>query len=86
MFLHLSVSHSVHRGWLPLGPGGVHPVDRRPQADTPRADTHPPLRRPQQRMVRILLECNLVQNASNSLDVIRMSGVYYADNQILKTF
>ena len=48
MFLHLSVSHSVHRGCL-----GRHPS----------TEGHPPPpRRPMQRTVRILLECILVQS------------------------
>ena len=34
MFLYPSVNHSGHRGCLPLGPGGVHPLDTPP-------DTHP---------------------------------------------
>ena len=36
MFLHLSVSHSVHRGGLPLVQGDV--CHTHPWADTPRAD------------------------------------------------
>ena len=74
MFLHLSVSHSVHRGGC-LGdmtpvkhsPGQTPPwADTLPQADTPWADTphqvrqSPPGRRLLQRTVRILLECILV--------------------------
>ena len=49
MFLHLSVSHSVHRG----GGAVIHPPGRH---NPPR----PPSRRPLQRTVRILLECFLV--------------------------
>ena len=54
MFLHLSVSHSVHKG-----------VVYTPQEDTPnpQADTPPP-RWPLNRAVRILLECILVTYCS----------------------
>ena len=62
MFLHLSVSHSVHgaRGCL-----ADNPLGRHPQADTPTPTQcmlgcTPPSRRPLQRTVRILLECFLV--------------------------
>ena len=41
MFLHLSVSHSVHRGlgdvW-PTPPELTPPIGRHPQAETPQAD------------------------------------------------
>ena len=56
MFLHLPVSHSVHRRG-----GGVHPPGRHHVADIPLADT--PSRQPRrslQRTVCILLECILV--------------------------
>ena len=58
MFLHLSVSHSVHGGVSTSVHAGIHT----PQADTPLLGRHPPSpsRRPLQRMVRILLECFLV--------------------------
>ena len=62
MFLHLSVSHSVHKGSAPLH-AGIH---------TPTLGRHPPPRQTQpppsgatgygvnKRAVRILLECILV--------------------------
>ena len=34
MFLYPSVNHSGHRGCLPLGPGGVHPLDTPPDTQT----------------------------------------------------
>ena len=44
MFLHLSVSHSVHKGGVP---GQVHPLGRyTPQAGTPLDGYHPPGRYP----------------------------------------
>ena len=59
MFLHLSVSHSVHRGSTSVH-AGIHPPGQTPPwADTPPGQT-PPSRRPLQRTVRILLECFLV--------------------------
>ena len=100
MFLHVSVSHSVHRGVSASVHAGIPPQEETPRADTPRADTpqkqtphleqtpprsrHPPGGQtppweqipPQEqapppvqsmlgdtvntRVVRILLECNLV--------------------------
>ena len=58
MFLHLSVSHSVHRRGVCLSAcWDTHPPGRHP----PPGQTPPsPNRRPLQRMVRILLECFLV--------------------------
>ena len=55
MFLHLSVSHSVHRRLVYTpAPPGRHPRGRHPPGK------HTPPRRPLQRTVRILLECILV--------------------------
>ena len=52
MFLHLSVSHSVHRGGISL-------------TETPSPDIDPPRDTPplygKERVVRILLECILVE-------------------------
>ena len=69
MFLHLSVSHSVHRGVPFPVHAGIHPLrqtppppadplGRHPWADTP--GQTPPSRRLLLRTVRILLECILV--------------------------
>ena len=75
MFLHLSVSHSVHKGgvclsacWDTHTSPGRHPPARHPPGQTPSLDRHPtgqthtPSRRPLQWTVRILLECFLVWN------------------------
>ena len=66
MFLHLSVSHSVHRegGCLPQWMLGY---TTSPWADTPRADTSPPVQcmlgdTGNKRAVRVPLECILVNN------------------------
>ena len=71
MFLHVSVSHSVHRGGLPQCMLGYHPPRTRP----PPQSRHPQSRPPQEqtppaqcilgdtvnkRTVCILLKCNLV--------------------------
>ena len=60
MFLHLSVSHSVHRGVSASVHAGIQP----PWEDTPLGTTplgrHPPCRRLLQQTLRILLECILV--------------------------
>ena len=45
MFLHLSLSHSVHRGgtWAGTPPRQVHPSGQvHPQAGTPPSQVHPP--------------------------------------------
>ena len=73
MFLHLSVSHSVHRGRVPgqvhppLGPSTPPGPGTPPRPGTPRDQVHPPLREQcmtgdtgNKRAVRILLECILV--------------------------
>ena len=62
MFLHLSVSYSVHTRMSASVHAGIHPP---PGADTPRADTLPPEQcmlgdTGNTRAVRILLECILV--------------------------
>ena len=72
MFLHLSVSHSVHRGVSASVQAGIHPPPEQtpPGADTPRS-IHPSKQKPppaqcmlgdtdHKRAVRILLECILV--------------------------
>ena len=76
MFLHLSVSHSVHMGGclpqcmleynlpgqIPPPPGQIPPGQTPTLGRHPRADTPPPTgRRPLQQTVRILLECFLVK-------------------------
>ena len=72
MFLHLSVSHSVHRGGgvpgqVPLPRPGIPPGRYTPQARcTPWAGT-PPSKRLLLRTVRILLECILVELTDQSL-------------------
>ena len=73
MFLHLSVSHSVHGGVSASVDAGIHtpwadtPLGQTPPADTPPGQTAPllgrhppPSRGPLQQTVRILLECFLV--------------------------
>ena len=69
MFLHLSVSDSVHRGEAGVS-GRHHPWADTPQADTPWTDTpcqvhagiYDPTRQPLQRSVSILLECFLFES------------------------
>ena len=75
MFLHVSVSHSVHRGGLPQCMLGIQP----PQEQTPPGTRHPPGPDPpaqsmlgdmvKARAVCILLECNLV-----SKEITRMTS------------
>ena len=61
MFLHLSVSHSVHGGVpAPVHPG-IHPTGRHPPGQIPPPGQTPSLgRRLLLRTVHILLECILV--------------------------
>ena len=62
MFLHLSVSHSVHGGGVCPSACWDTPPPPPPRQTPPWADTNLPLgRRLLLRMVRILLECILVQ-------------------------
>ena len=61
MFLHLSVSHSVHRGCLGRPPRQTPPWAATPLGRHPLGSQPPPrARRPLQQTVRILLECILV--------------------------
>ena len=65
MFLHLSVSHSVHGGVADTPQADPH-NRHTPWADIPQTDTPPP-KRPLQRAVRILLERFLVVSLFNQV-------------------
>ena len=88
IFLHLSVSHSVHGGCLPqcmLGctlPGRHHPwAETHPSGHTPPLHRPPTSRRPLQRTVRILLERFLVAFKIN-LRSLNSGGKLYKIEQI----
>ena len=82
MFLHLSVSHSVHGGWTGIHLGR-HPPGRQPPLDrhstlprqTPPRHISPPPRRPLKRTVRILLTFLLFQDLHVFYAKLQYTGI-----------
>ena len=82
MFLHLSLSHSVHGGWT-----GIHHLGRHPRADspldrystlprqTPPRHISPPPRWPLKRTVRILLTFSLFQDLHVFYAKLQYTGI-----------